>query len=273
MKKSESQDRIRVVLAGVLAPLARTLLRCGIGFTEFSEIAKRAFVHAASTDYGVRNRPTSIARVAVMTGLSRREVSKVRRELARHGLVQAPTRNIPAEILERWHTDPAFLDEHNQPRPLTYSSGRVSFVALVKSVTSDLPPKALERELVRAGALRIGVGRKIVPVGREFVPLGTREKLLDGLQYGLRRLAETISFNADPDNQGNSRFQRVVHVSRVPPTLVPELRESLAGILTNFATRVDDHIGSFQERDRVKKGSRQATVGIGLYYFEGETEQ
>ena len=80
MSDDVTHERIRKVLAGVLAPLARTLLRCGVSYTEFAELSKRAFVDAASKDYGVRNRPTNIARVAVMTGLTRKEVSRIRRE-------------------------------------------------------------------------------------------------------------------------------------------------------------------------------------------------
>ena len=77
-----TQGRIRTVLFGLLLPIARILLRCGVGYTEFADLAKRAFVEAASADYGVRNRPTNIARVAVMTGLSRKEVSRIRTESA-----------------------------------------------------------------------------------------------------------------------------------------------------------------------------------------------
>ena len=70
------QDRIQQeILRGmllVLRPMARILLRFGIGFKEFNEVAKAAFVDVASADFGIRGRPTNISRVAVMTGLTRK---------------------------------------------------------------------------------------------------------------------------------------------------------------------------------------------------------
>jgi hypothetical protein len=65
------QDRIQQQVLGafliVLRPIARIFLRFGIGFREFAEISKAAFVDVASTDFGIRGRPTNISRVAVMT--------------------------------------------------------------------------------------------------------------------------------------------------------------------------------------------------------------
>ncbi|MFQ5549243.1 MAG: DUF6502 family protein, partial [Woeseia sp.] len=69
------QDKIqRQILDALLVairPLARALLRVGIGYREFAEISKAAFVDIATKDYGLRGRPTNISRVAVMTGLTR----------------------------------------------------------------------------------------------------------------------------------------------------------------------------------------------------------
>ena len=65
----------------VLKPIARILLRYGIGFREFAEVAKSAFVDVATAEYGIRGRPTNISRVAVMTGLTRKEVRRLRDQL------------------------------------------------------------------------------------------------------------------------------------------------------------------------------------------------
>ncbi|MDH3905625.1 MAG: DUF6502 family protein, partial [Gammaproteobacteria bacterium] len=72
--RDDIQRQILGAFLVVLKPIARILLRFGIGFREFSEIAKTAFVDVASSDFGLRGRPTNISRVAVMTGLTRKEV-------------------------------------------------------------------------------------------------------------------------------------------------------------------------------------------------------
>ncbi len=270
MSTDVTQERIRSALSGVLQPLARTLLRCGVSYTEFAELAKRAFVDAASRDYGVRNRPTNIARVAVMTGLSRKEVSRIRGDAKKGKNRPAPYRNLPAEILHCWHTSPAFLDVAGHPRALAVSGGKRSFTDLVKNISSDIPARAMLRELQRAGALRYTTGRKLVPTRREFVPDSVDEKLIEGLQYGLRRLAETVSYNAQPENRKTSRFQRIVHTDRIPMSEANVVRDSLEAILASFATKIDDYLTSFHAKHSARKIDKDFTmhVGVGLYYFD-----
>ena len=65
-----------------LKPIAKMLLRNGIGYREFAEIAKSAFVDVATSEYGLRGRPTNISRVAVMTGVTRKEVRRIRDKIA-----------------------------------------------------------------------------------------------------------------------------------------------------------------------------------------------
>lgn len=61
----------------VMRPIVRILLRYGIGYREFLEVTKTAYVDVASSDFGLRGRPTNISRVAVMTGLTRKEVKRL----------------------------------------------------------------------------------------------------------------------------------------------------------------------------------------------------
>ena len=75
---SPLQNKILKALFVALKPLAKSMLRAGIGYREFSDIAKAAFVLEASEGYGLRGRATNISRVAIMTGIARKEVKKVR---------------------------------------------------------------------------------------------------------------------------------------------------------------------------------------------------
>jgi len=272
MEGGITQERIRTVLAGLMAPLARTLLRCGVSYTEFAEIAKYAFIDAALKDFGVRNRPTNIARVSVMTGISRREVSRLRNELRdRHSAVLSH-RNLPAEVLNRWYTDPAYLDQGGRPRPLPFSSSGPCFSTLVRLVSSDIPPRAMEHELSRAGVLMHVERRKIVPIAREFLPLTANEKILEGLQFGVPRLFETILHNAKVNSRQSPRIQRVVHIA-VSKADLSFIRGSLALMLSAFAHRIDDYLTSFHGTRNASPGDpaiRDHDAGIGLYYFESQ---
>ena len=62
----------------LMRPIARMMLRAGITWKEFSELAKQSYIEVAGNDYGIAGRQTNASRVALMTGLSRREVKRVR---------------------------------------------------------------------------------------------------------------------------------------------------------------------------------------------------
>lgn len=64
---SPVQKKILDALLMTLRPLARALLRSGIGYREFSDMAKVAFVNVAADDYGLRGRATNTSRIAVIT--------------------------------------------------------------------------------------------------------------------------------------------------------------------------------------------------------------
>lgn len=274
MKTDITQERIRKVLMGVLLPLARTLLRCGVSYTEFASISKRAFVEAASADYGVRNRPTNIARVAVMTGLSRKEVSRIRRESRKAVTKLVPAVTIPAAVLNEWHKNPRFTDRSGSPRLLAYSGRGDTFTSLVTGVTSDIPPGAMRRELMRAGAIRAVERTKLFPVKRHFVPDAVDEKLIVGLELGVRRLAETISFNTDPEKLGANRFQRFVEGPLSNAQEIKRIRALIHQRLSSFAMEIDDlmpggHASSKKEKTSARGGDVLVRPGVGIYYYEG----
>ena len=61
----------------ILRPLVRVLLRNGISYKTFADLAKWVYVDVATRDFGLPGRKQSVSRVSVITGLSRKEVSRV----------------------------------------------------------------------------------------------------------------------------------------------------------------------------------------------------
>jgi len=238
---------------------------------EFAEIAKRAFVEAASTDYGLRNRPTNIARVAVMTGLSRKEVGRMRADPLKPRHSQLPPRSIPAEVLSYWFTNLNFIGADGKPLPLSFQ-GEVSFSSLVRSITSDIPVRAIEQELIRVGAIDITKDGKLVPVTREFVPYGVSDRLIEGLYFGLEKLAHTVCFNTNTKLTQAPYLQRVVDVSGIAASDVEQVRNDVTAMAEGFMHQLDDYLVSKQySNEHVAAVERKYNLGIGLYYFQSES--
>jgi len=260
-----TEDRIRSVLAGLLAPIAATLLRCGVSYSEFSELAKCAFVDAASNEFGVRNRPTNIARVSVMTGLSRKEVSRIRRN-RRLETKSHPAVTLPAAVLNAWHSSKRYREKNGEPKVLPFAGPGLSFSSLVRSVSKDIPAGAMRQELVRSGAVRRVDRTNLVPVKRHFVPDSVDERILVGLELGLRRLAETVAFNS-AHQQEELRFQRFVEGELVSSREAQVLKERLHAMLVDMSVTLDDVISN-RRRRKSPMPERSVCLGVGLYYFQ-----
>ncbi|MGD8262400.1 MAG: DUF6502 family protein, partial [Desulfobacterales bacterium] len=54
----------------LLRPLIRILLRNGVSYGTFSDLAKWIYIDVASKEFGIKGRKQSTSRVAVITGLS-----------------------------------------------------------------------------------------------------------------------------------------------------------------------------------------------------------
>lgn len=140
----------------VLRPIIRILLRYGLSFPEFNRITRRIYVDLAMQESEFRmprRRRQYKSRVALLTGLSRKEVLRL---LESPRPVDDPdfrSANRAARVLHGWLSDARYLDEKGEPLPLSFrsSAGRRSFSELVNLYSGDVPPRAILDELRRAG--------------------------------------------------------------------------------------------------------------------------
>ncbi|MFK7887275.1 MAG: DUF6502 family protein, partial [Gammaproteobacteria bacterium] len=77
--KNKDTDVKRGLLAAYrrfMAPLVRILIRNGISFNEFADELRGVYVDVAASDFPIEGRSPSGTRVAILTGLTRKEVKR-----------------------------------------------------------------------------------------------------------------------------------------------------------------------------------------------------
>ena len=77
--RSQIQDALLSALEAILRPIVKLMLQSGVGYSEFGAVAKSVFVQVATDDYMKRGRPANFSQVSAMTGISRKEVSRIRK--------------------------------------------------------------------------------------------------------------------------------------------------------------------------------------------------
>lgn len=156
------------ILFKLLRPLARLFLRYGVSYREFCELSKAAFVAVASEDYGVHGRPTNASRIAAMTGLTRKEISRIRGKIESGESAQTDRQSPVNEVLSAWCSADEFLDARGRPRPLPLKGERASFESLIGQYAGDIPEGAMRKELQRIDVVELVDNKvRILPDGLE----------------------------------------------------------------------------------------------------------
>src|SRR5690554_1194689 len=112
----------------LLQPLIRILIRNGVSYYEFNEVVKGVFVEVAERDFNLPGREPSPSRIAILTGLSRKEVVRQRRILASGNLFEAASNlDRVTRVLVGWHSDPEFTGPDRKSTRLNSSHVRISY--------------------------------------------------------------------------------------------------------------------------------------------------
>lgn len=250
----------------LLLPLVRLLLRHGVSYPVADSLLRWAYVDVAAREFGIDGRMQSKSRVAVLTGMTRREVGRLfdaPPPTERQGPEQF---NRAARVLTGWRDDPDFLDARGEPRVLPFGNGEASFDELVRRHSGNAPVRAVLDELERVGAVtRDGEGVRLQHA--YYVPPEGRESdatKFEILGMSAADLIGTIGHNLAPDDTGPF-FQRVVFTRDLPGDLLPRARAVMRREGQALADRADSEL--FQ-LSRQEGDGGPCRAGIGIYYFE-----
>ena len=268
------QIRLLNAVYACLLPVARLLLRAGITYRQFDSIAKRAFICEAQSEIDGRGRPTNTSRVAVKTGLSRKDVRRIREsmsDVANSGLGNATDHSgPPARVLHAWHADPKFLDGEGHPRNLQFQDDEGGFSALVRAVAGDVPPGAVRAELRRAGAVVDLEDGSLQAVKRYYVPGDVDEKAITVISGLLFPMAAGIAHNTNPARTTGGFIQRFAFSDSLDPHSQFEFRQWSRIQATRFIESMDDWLAEHEGEEGVPEGAaNRTTSGIGVFYYEG----
>ena len=268
-----SKNVVLSALLKALRPVVSFLMKSGIGYREFSEISKSAFVDVATSDYGLRGRPTNISRVAVMTGLTRKEVKRLREKISAGNQVDMQRVIPPAEIIEKWHSDSEFLDSAGRPMTLDFEGPSPSFAALVKKYGGDIPPGALRTELKRVDAVTEDDSGRLTVQMKYFRPFDRNEQLQRALTQAVYGLALNIDHNISHENRDETWVERTAFSTRIRRGDNRRVRRISQDRAIEFVESVSDLFSAYETiYSDDEPGLEFSTVGVGIFYFEAEEQ-
>ncbi len=266
---SDVQSRLMTTVYACLRPFARVMLRSGVTYKSFAEIAKAAFVHEALLERDAKGRVTNASRVAVRTGLSRKEVRRVSEmTLVKDGPKSGAADHAgpPARVLHSWHFDQRFVGPDGSPLDLCFEGGSPNFTELVKAVGGDVPPGAVRAELLRAAAMQELENGLLRPTKRYFVPGDFDEKAITVLSSMLFPFISGVDHNSNPARKSAGFIQRIAY-SKLGPANREAFRVWSRAEATRFIESIDDWLTAREVM--VNQSANDPISGIGVFYYEG----
>jgi hypothetical protein len=249
--------------------LVRLLLERQLGYPLLANLLKSVYVEVAERDLVIRGRTQTDSRISLLTGIHRKDVKRLRRELADGGSTP-PTRSLGALLVSRWLAEPDFQDEDARPRPLPRRSaalGGASFESLVASVSKDIPARSVLDEWLRLGVVVVDADDRVRLRANSFVP---EHGLDEKLHFFGRNLRDHIAAGAhNLLKKGRPFLDRSVYYDRLSAESAEELARLAHEAGSELLLRLNQRARELQTRDADAVAANHRMT-FGTYFYSAD---
>jgi len=275
-KSAREKEAVLSVFAELVRPLMRVAFEYGISAGEIAGVVRRTYIQALEARLLDQKRSTTDARLAVVAGLAKSDVTALREALragAPHSLRTPVSLDQVTTLLTVWHTHTGFSGAYGLAMELdlvpTPGSPRRSFRELVDAACPGADGEALLDELVAAGSIEVIDSMTVRCLSRAYVPKGADVKRIERMGRFLAVVAANFVHNLLRVSPEPVYFERTV-VSDEPISeagrdkflaLAGERGQELLTELDTFLTRL-----AASERSEAGK-----KYGVGVYFFEDQS--
>ncbi len=160
-------NKMQNVLPILLRPVVSFCVRHSIRLGDVLETLKAVYIEVSRDRLRQAGEDVSASRLSVMTGVHRKDVSR----LLSSDSISKARQSLAARIIGAWRNSKRFCNASGKPRVLSAEGKQSEFAQLVASVSADLNPYTVLFELERIGAVeRSRGGLKLT--SRLYVPKG-----------------------------------------------------------------------------------------------------
>ena len=252
----------------VLRPIVKFMIKQNMTYTLLCDLLKDLFIEVAEKELALTEKRVSDASISLVTRVHRKDVKRLR------GNTDSLDRAIPEnvslgmQIIGRWHSDPTFLDDTGLPLPLvreTQDKMGISFYSLVRSVSKDIHPRAVQDEWLRLGIVYLDNEENIALKNDIFIPQsGWEEKMFffrNNLQDHANALVHNICSNEKP------LLERCVHFEGVNASQMPSIAKLAEKLSMKALREVNQKVlNDAEESPNDTTDKMRMTYGVYMYY-------
>lgn len=257
---------LRAAVLRLLRPLVAVLLRHGMAYGSFAELARKAYVDEAFAQFAGAGRRPTVSSVSALTGLTRKETTRLRElDIVDEGN-SSQRYNRAIRVVSGWTSDPRFQSPDGEPAVLPMDGAPASFASLVKDFSGDIPPAAMLSVLQASGTVAV-TAAGISLIERAYLPSSTPLEKINILGTDVAELIATIGHNLAAESP-ERLFQRKVSNVLVHPDAVPAFR----AISNRKSQELLEEYHRWLSQHELHSGGDSAAepcyVAVGIYYTD-----
>ncbi len=253
---------IQTTIIRILKPLIRVLLRNGIAYGTFADIARKVYVDSGFEEARRQGQKQTVSNVSILTGINRKEVKRLKEALAFNTDDSLRKFNRIVRVIAGWQHDEDFLDEDHEPRDLLLEGKKGSFSDLVKRYSGDMPVVAMLNALIDSGNIKIIDNGNIQLTNLNYLPSSDSDKKLNILGIDTAELIKTIDHNLLIKHTEDAWFQRKASNTQVKIDALPKIKQRINKKAQQLLEDID---AEFSQNESSNKDDCVA-VSLGIYF-------
>ena len=275
-KSVREKEAVLSVFAELVRPLMRVAFEYGISAGEIAGVVRRTYIQALEARLSDQKRSTTDARLAVVAGLAKSDVTALREALragAPHSLRASVSLDQVTNLLTVWHTHTGFSGAYGLAMELdvvpTPGSPRRSFRELVDAACPGADGEALLDELVAAGSVEVIDSMTARCLSRAYVPKGADVKRIERMGRFLAVVSANFVHNLLRVSPEPVYFERTVVSDESISEAGRDKFLALAGERgQELLTELDTFLTRLATSERSEAGRK---YGVGVYFFEDQS--
>jgi hypothetical protein len=275
-KSAREKEAVLSVFAELVRPLMRVAFEYGISASEIAGVVRRTYIQSLEARLADQKRATTDARLAVVAGLAKSDVTALREALragAPHSLRASVSLDQVANLLTVWHTHTGFSGAYGLAMELdlvpTPESPRRSFRELVDAACPGADVEALLDELVASGSVEVIDTMTVRCLSRAYLPHGADLKRIERMGRVLANVTSSFVHNLLRPAQEPAYLERAV-VSDEP--ISEAGRDKFLAVAgergQELLTELDTFLTRLAASERSETGKK---YGVGVYFFENQS--
>lgn len=260
------QKTLNQAVRNILTALVRTLLRNGMAYGEFDQIARKVFADVAFRDFAPSGKKQTVSNVAILTGLNRKEVKRMLEIDENQSETGERQYNRSIRVIGGWINDPDYLRVDGVPRDLAHD-GDVSFSSLVRKYSGDMPVAAMQNALTKSANICMTDDNHVRLLSHAYLPANDPIEHITILGVDAGQLIDTIDHNIIAD-AGDLRFQRKASSHQVSVDTIPAVKRFLARKGQAFLEEIDHYLTEHESED-----GENTELSIGVFYHQSPMDE